>query len=162
MLSRIKKIATFGNVVRGLVYLITVIPGVATLIVSMLSSIPILYAIPLVTFTTTIGLAGGYYGLRLYDYFAMQYGLRNEGNHVADVLQEMLDTGHNVVQLGMVADIWAGEDKDKPWIWNPKLRRVKDAVNSGKVIAVNQPGVPASRDSAVSTEDLVEFFRTRG
>ena len=51
--------------------------------------------------------------------------LKRGSNQLFEHLTCTIHPGHKV---GMVADMWAGDDKDKPWVWNPKLRKIKRAM----------------------------------
>ena len=59
-------------------------------------------------------------------------------NAVADDLQIMINAGHQYVKLQTVADMWAGDDKGKVWVWNPRLRKLKKAIDAGEIDYLKQ------------------------
>ena len=67
------------------------------------------------------------------DQWLVRSGTRREMNTAADHLQNMLDTNQDCLPIGFIAEVWAGDNVEKDYIYNPRLRRIKRAVKEGKI-----------------------------
>ncbi len=67
--------------------------------------------------------------------------------------------GHQYVKLQMVADMWAGDDKDKVWVWNPRLRKLKGAVDAGEIDYLRQGNEKPSKRTDAKIESVIAFLR---
>ena len=88
-----------------------------------------------------------------------KHGARREINQIIDHLRDLSDEGHAYIKVGMVADMWAGDDKDKPWVWSPKLRKTKRAMAEGRIdyqqrSARQNPG----KSSDAKIADVIAYF----
>lgn len=104
--------------------------------------------------------AFGYYSIEGYDYLIKRIGKQKELNDVADKLQNLVDVGQESLALAEVAKIWAGDNADKNWDYNPKFKRIKAAVIEGKVGQVRAGSVnPPGRGTPIMLIDLIKIFR---
>ena len=159
MLDWLKKIGNFARSVQGLLYIVaTVIPSVLTYIAGIFEGIPWSSRIPLILASAAAGFATVYYALRTYHHISERYGFRKEINAAIDALQDMLDEGHEYVKPDMVATMWAGDDADKLWVWNPKLRKLKSAMASGQIDYAQRGNQNPGRRSDAKTSDVIKYF----
>ena len=160
MLDRLKKIGNFARSVQGLLYIVaTVIPTVLTYIIGIFEGIPWSSRIPLALASAAAGFATVYYAMRTYHYISERYGFRKEVNGVADNLQALLDANNEYLKLQVVADMWAGDDKEKLWVWNPRLRKLKEGIDTGQIEYVQEGRQNPSRRTPVKIEDVIKYLR---
>lgn len=161
MFPVIRKIRVFVSTIRGGIYIVSVlVPGLLTFIAALVEGLPWSLRILRGTAAAAFGFAAVYYALRAWEYISNRYGFRREVNTVADNLQIMLNAGHEYVQLQTVADMWAGDDSEKMWVWNPRLRKLKEAIDAGEIDYQKDANRNTSKKTAAKTKSVITFLRT--
>jgi hypothetical protein len=123
--------------------------------------VQLILALAVVSFTTFF-LAGL---LVVSDVWLRSYGDKKDMNDAADKLQDMSDTGTEYLPIGMIAEIWSGDNVEKIHVFNPRLRRIKRAVKEGKIkrrcgIIITQTVTSATFDDRLKLEDVGDFKST--
>ena len=156
----LKKIGNFFSSMRGWLYfLLTIIPAISTFIATLVEELPWSTRILLVTSSAASGFILAYFALLSAEFISEKYGFCKEVNAVADNLQNMLNAGNQYVKVQMVADMWAGDDKDKVWVWNPRLRKLKEAIDAGEIDYLKQGNEKPSKNTDAKIESVIAFLR---
>lgn len=160
MLVTFEKIGNFFSSLRGWLYfLLTLVPAASTFVASLVEGLPWSTRILLATSSAASGFILVYFALLSIDYISEKHGFRKEVHAVADDLQIMMNANHQYVKLILVADMWAGDNKDKMWIWNPRLRKLKDAVDSGQIAYLQSGRDKPNKNTDAEIRSVIAFLR---
>lgn len=153
------KIGTFLNSIRGFIWLaFSALPTVAAFVTGVYAGLNLPDRILVTMATLASGVIFVHYLLRTYDYIVEKHGVRLQIDAIIDYLRDMADEGHEYVKVDMVATMWAGDDADKLWVWNPKLRKIKRAMTDGEIDYAQRGNQNPSKRSDANIDDVINFF----
>ena len=154
------KIGTFLNSIRGFIWLaFSAVPTVAAFVTGVYAGLDWPDRILVTMATLASGVIFVHYALRTYDYIVEKHGVRRQINAIIDALRDMAEEGHEHIKVETVATMWAGDDADKLWVWNPKLRKIKRAMANGEIdYSQRSSGQNPSKRSDANIEDVIAYF----
>ncbi len=111
--------------------------------------------------TLASGMILVHYALVTYDFIVERLGARKEINQIIEHLRNLADVGHDTISVESIAEMWAGDDVGKGWVYNPKLRKIKKAMEDRRINYVGRSaGNEPNKKSAAVIKDVIAYFES--